>query len=520
MKRFLSIALCLVLAVGALIVPSRGESADTAEKATAMKELGIFKGTNKGLELDRQPTRAEGLVMFIRMLGAEQDALSRTYYHPFTDVPDWADHYVGYAYSCGLTSGISSTNFGAGNLISAGEYVTFILRALGYDASADFSWETAIEKAVEIHLVTDTEAERLRSQKATRSTMVDLSWSALTQPFKDSTGILASDLIDKGVFTMEQAVAYGLLEEVKKPYAADTLARTSVDGQNAYLMMTLDENDDLIYYDMKANTIIHVDLDTKTAQTLLDAESASCTIQWTDGTVNYQNLEEIYQIFWDSVRDSLMIYGTINPALVDSDGWTSGTQHSSCTGLFQWKDGRLQYVSDILKSPEDLILTVLGNGHYIASREHDTYGPFIYDPDTDEILNEISEYYCFWAAQLGNTIYFVSTGSAISKYNFETNASEDIADVSNVRGICTQNNLIYSWFTGLFNKSNVFGIVATRTTGEQRILCDFSKDLEVLDMTPMPEKVRALYGTKDGRFIFYDESAKAIRVICPSSLLA
>ena len=63
--------------------------------------------------------------------------------HPFSDVPDWADGYVSYAYTAGLTKGVSEDRFGAADTASAEMYLTFMLRALGYTEgdSGDFSWD-------------------------------------------------------------------------------------------------------------------------------------------------------------------------------------------------------------------------------------------------------------------------------------------------------------------------------------------------------------------------------------------
>ena len=93
--------------------------------------------------------------MLIRTLGEENAALSGTHKHPFTDVPAWADAYVGYAYEKGLTKGVSATEFGSGNA-SAAMYVTFMLRALGYsDAAGDFSWSDPFALARSCGVMTD-----------------------------------------------------------------------------------------------------------------------------------------------------------------------------------------------------------------------------------------------------------------------------------------------------------------------------------------------------------------------------
>ena len=83
--------------------------------------------------------------MLIRVLGKESEALNGSWEHPFNDVADWADKYVGYAYENGLTNGVSDTQFGTGTA-SSFTYLTFVLRALGYSDvnGADFTWDKPI----------------------------------------------------------------------------------------------------------------------------------------------------------------------------------------------------------------------------------------------------------------------------------------------------------------------------------------------------------------------------------------
>jgi hypothetical protein len=86
--------------------------------------------------------------MLIRLLGKEAEATGSYWWHPFTDVDDWASSYVGYAYQKGITNGISATKFGGGATPStAAQYVTFVLRALGYveGAYGDFNLERSLD---------------------------------------------------------------------------------------------------------------------------------------------------------------------------------------------------------------------------------------------------------------------------------------------------------------------------------------------------------------------------------------
>ena len=63
MKRFLSIVLCMILSVTTIIATVTPTKYD--EYAEKLATIGVFKGTGNGFELDRAPTRLEGLVMLI-----------------------------------------------------------------------------------------------------------------------------------------------------------------------------------------------------------------------------------------------------------------------------------------------------------------------------------------------------------------------------------------------------------------------------------------------------------------------
>jgi len=107
-------------------------SAGNSDAADNLKKLGLFRGTEKGLELERQPTKLEGIILLIRLIGKEDEALRCTDTHPFTDVPAWANAYVAYAYRNKLCNGSSNTVFGSYETLTLKQYATFILRALGY----------------------------------------------------------------------------------------------------------------------------------------------------------------------------------------------------------------------------------------------------------------------------------------------------------------------------------------------------------------------------------------------------
>lgn len=170
------------------------------KEAETLNVLGLFMGTENGFELDKVATRAESATMLVRLLGAEKEAKDNKYKHPFTDVPKWADEYIGYMYENGLTSGIGGNKFGSSDIIDGKSYATFVLRALGYDDSkGDFTWENALKFALSVKLIDKDELNLIEDQGFKRNELVLLSYNSLQTKLKDKDNILIEDLMIKGI---------------------------------------------------------------------------------------------------------------------------------------------------------------------------------------------------------------------------------------------------------------------------------------------------------------------------------
>ncbi len=179
---------------------------DYNSAADALSTMGLFKGDSSGYSLERAATRTEALVMFIRLLGEEDDALAFSGTHPFTDVDSWADCYVAYAYSMGYTRGISDTLFGASNPVAAADYMTFLMRALGYSENSDFTWKTAVDDAVSLGLINSVEAGVI-SGSFLRSHVAYISYYALYAAMADGETALLQKLMDDGAVSNVAAAA-------------------------------------------------------------------------------------------------------------------------------------------------------------------------------------------------------------------------------------------------------------------------------------------------------------------------
>ena len=144
-KKILALVLSCTLAF-ALAAPAGAAGTQAQQSAYLLYHLGLFFGEgvqedgSPQFSLDRAPTRAEAVTMLVRLLSAEKEALAQDWDIPFTDVPHWAEPYVGYAYAHGLANGVDFTRFGSDQPTTAAHYLTFVLRALGYLDGADFTW--------------------------------------------------------------------------------------------------------------------------------------------------------------------------------------------------------------------------------------------------------------------------------------------------------------------------------------------------------------------------------------------
>lgn len=232
MKRFCALLLCLCLCLGMFPVTVGAARSVALEETLAqdLKDLGLFRGVSEtDFALNRAPTRVEALVMLIRVLGKESTALSATHSHPFTDVPAWANAYVGYAYENGLTKGVSDTLFGTANA-TCNQYLTFILRALGYDdAGGDFSWDAPTQLARTVGILPDA----VHTTDFWRADVVLISYAALPAYLKNTTQTLAQKLISAGVFTLATYNSVYRADAMKMPVGKEELTAEEVYAQCA-----------------------------------------------------------------------------------------------------------------------------------------------------------------------------------------------------------------------------------------------------------------------------------------------
>lgn len=179
--------------------------------AEALEGLGLFRGTGRSFELERAPARIEALVAVIRLMGAEEEAFELGLVSTFSDIPAWAADYAGYGERYGLVQGMGDGAYGAADDVSALQFVTMMLRVLGYDDSeGGFEYRAALVFAQELGIIDEWEfGYYAGGGEFTRGDMCYILYRTLYSERADG-GVLILHLLDEGVIS--RAAAYATLE--------------------------------------------------------------------------------------------------------------------------------------------------------------------------------------------------------------------------------------------------------------------------------------------------------------------
>ena len=181
--------------------------------AAALKTMHLFQGSftgyGQGYDLEVAPTRMQALIMFIRVLGEEDEALAYTGTCPFKDVAAGSQSakYAGYAYSKGYTNGYSADTFRPSQTVTASQYMEFILRALGYSSADNKDLSGTLTNALTNGVITEGELAALQGGTFLRADLAYVSYYALDAAVSGSRQTLGDTLMDKGVFTVREKQA-------------------------------------------------------------------------------------------------------------------------------------------------------------------------------------------------------------------------------------------------------------------------------------------------------------------------
>lgn len=240
-KKLISLLLALAV-VFSLTQVAFAASSEATQAAEVLYELGLFKGTSTNpdgtpvFDLDKTPTRNQAIIMLVRLLGKEEDALTGNWSIPFTDVSDSMKPYVGYAYANGLTNGYTTTAYRGTNPIKANQYIAFVLRALGYESGKDFEVNTSWKLSDSIGLTDGL--YNAATKQFTRGDVAIISENALNVKYKSSTNMLLDGLVGSGAVVESAAKSYRSNLQAKWLVLSETTLTMKV-GERKQLKATI-----------------------------------------------------------------------------------------------------------------------------------------------------------------------------------------------------------------------------------------------------------------------------------------
>lgn len=314
--------------------------------------------------------------------------------------------------------------------------------------------------------------------------------------------------------------------EPEKPYVAEQLTRAAVDEQGQHI--TMDEDDNIIFYDSKKEQILSLNPNTKDVQTLLDTKTATCEVNGT----TYTDLD-VEQVFWDNVAHRLLVVGELESVASSSgeDGWETSSGDGEQEGVFALADGELTYTFDYDSTRYAYLICALQNGNYVCGKvlyyydghatQYDSV--MIYDLENDSQVQELNYTFNGVIAPNGQNLYAIEknyyseyggSGIFLYKYNYGSGSWEvlnRISSSSNYMATC-RDNLFYLW-----DKDGIKAIRPSDAAKQQKL--DPEEDVEVQDMNALPNAYTIdpwknhFFVTSDEQFVFYDSNASAFRVI-------
>lgn len=162
-----------------IVIMSIAESVEVqpkaeVSKALALQEQDILLGTDKGLELERNVTRAEAVALIQRT----SQSPKMVYVSNFTDVPadHWAYGHISWATETGIVEGVGDNKFEPDRTVTAKELAMMLLNA----QHVEVDFEKAFEKASELGYVT-AEDEIEADDTLTREAVANMIYNYLNK---------------------------------------------------------------------------------------------------------------------------------------------------------------------------------------------------------------------------------------------------------------------------------------------------------------------------------------------------
>lgn len=173
----------MTMSIPALANPSKilVLSVEGAKEAEYLQQNGILLGTDKGLELTKNVTRAEAVTFLSRINSDEdKDVLGATT-EKFNDVSEehWAFDTIHWAKGAGIINGTGGGKFSPDNTVTGRQFVKMLLSMNGVK---DVTIENAFDKGLEAEIITDNVLSKVEKDvNLTRNDVSILLYNAITK---------------------------------------------------------------------------------------------------------------------------------------------------------------------------------------------------------------------------------------------------------------------------------------------------------------------------------------------------
>ena len=134
----LAFACAFTMFAGAVVYPDVAAGSEFSEAVTMLSDLGIIQGKDDGkYHPEDTITRAEACALIARMLTGDPNVTQYAGASNFTDVVkgSWKESVIGYCVVNGITVGVGNNKFEPDRAITDAEFVTMVVRAMGYETT-------------------------------------------------------------------------------------------------------------------------------------------------------------------------------------------------------------------------------------------------------------------------------------------------------------------------------------------------------------------------------------------------
>lgn len=224
-KKYIALLIALTL-IATSIMPAAAFADTISKEARACKDLGILIGKDAASGVTSEylaetPTRIQALIIFLRIQGLEDEALTYDWDENFDDAKNYewivGRNYLGYAKENPDLGWIGSTDgkFYPTNTIDSKAFYKVMLESLGYNQGIDFEYNETLEFAQSVGLLSN--AKTMGSLKSfTIDHVAKAIYTTLNTSPKDETKNLITLMTERGIIDEDKAAKAGFKIEVNE----------------------------------------------------------------------------------------------------------------------------------------------------------------------------------------------------------------------------------------------------------------------------------------------------------------